>query len=1074
MQSTVAVRCLFGLALLLTVTAISSAQSVSFKEFPIPNANYLNFIAAGPDGAVWFTDTYGDKIGRVTTDGTITEFQMPITGSYPAGITGGPDGAVWFTESGGNRIGRITADGNIREFPIPPPFGQIWSITTGPDGALWFTDYTNRKIGRIKTDGAITEYQIPNPTTYPWDITSGPDGALWFADLHGNKIGRITTTGDITEFPLAPTNYSFGPQGITSGPDGALWFVGYDSQVGRITTTGNIIEFQLPTANVHAPWSIAQGPDGALWFSAANNIDRISTTGAITEFPIPTANPWATDIAATPDGALWFLELEARKIGRLTIASPVTITSVSLPIGVLGTPYSAPTLQASGGTTPYTWTATGLPPGMSINSAGMVSGTPTSLGTFNPTITATDSSIPTQTAQKVFPIQIVSSTASITVTTNPAGLQIVVDGNMVTSPRSFVWDVGSGHSIGVLSPQGSGGTRSVFTVWSDNGAQTHNVTTPATTATYTANFKTQNLLTTAVSPPGTGTVSANPPSADGFYDNSTTVVLTASGLFLNWSGDLSGSANPQPLAMTVPRLVTATFNAVSITEYPLPLFGSSPTGITEGPDGALWFAEGNGNKIGRITTVGTITEFPIPTAASGPNYIAAGPDGSLWFAEAGVGKIGRITTDGNITEFHISAAPYGIAAGPDGALWFVETGASKIGRITTTGDITESLIPTADSFPLDIAKGPDGALWFTENRGNKIGRISVTGDITEFLIPSSGSSPQGITAGSDGALWFIENRGNKIGRVATDGTINEFLIPTAGSFPLEIAAGPDGALWFTENGGNKIGRITTAGTITEFPVPTFGSYLWGITAGTDGAMWFTEGNGNQIGRIAIASPVAITTVSLPYGVFNTPYSTTTLQAAGGSPPYTWAATDLPSGLTLSTSGVLSGTPISIGIFSPTIVATDISVTPQVAQSILNVTVVPRLSITSGCPGSPFTIGTLFSYSLAAAGGTGTYLWSISTGSLPGGLGIDGSTIGGIVTAPTGTFNFTIQASSGSQSASLSCSLTVLNPTTGISVVTSPAGLQMIVDGITMTSPQNFIWVVGSSGWNQICIHWLER
>ncbi len=62
-------------------------------------------------------------------------------------------------------------------------------------------------------------------------------------------------------------------------------------------------------------------------------------------------------------------------------------------------------------------------------------------------------------------------------------------------------------------------------------------------------------------------------------------------------------------------------------------------------------------KIGRITTAGVITEYPIPTAASSPFQITAGPDGALWFTEGNsVGKIGRITTAGVITEYPIPTA----------------------------------------------------------------------------------------------------------------------------------------------------------------------------------------------------------------------------------------------------------------------------------------------------------------------------------------------------------------------------------------------------------------------------------
>jgi virginiamycin B lyase len=297
--------------------------------------------------------------------------------------------------------------------------------------------------------------------------------------------------------------------------------------------------------------------------------------------------------------------------------------------------------------------------------------------------------------------------------------------------------------------------------------------------------------------------------------------------------------------------------AQTITEYPIPTVESQPLWITSGPDGALWFTEDTGNKIGQITVLGAITEFPIPTANSFPQGITAGPDGALWFTEEGGNKIGRITTAGTVTEFPIptfGSGPTAITSGSDGALWFTESGPSgaipnKIGRITTVGAVTEFALPTNNSGPTGITDGADGALWFTEQNGNQIGRITVAGSITEYPTPTANSAPTGITSGPDGALWFTEQNGNQIGRITTVGAITEFPIQTTNGVPYGIAAGSDGALWFTEYHGNKIGRITTVGAITEFPIPTTNSAPYGIAVGPDGALWFTEGSGNNIGRI---------------------------------------------------------------------------------------------------------------------------------------------------------------------------------------------------------------------------------
>src|SRR5258708_388239 len=93
--------------------------------------------------------------------GTITESPLPAPSSAPFGITLGPDGKVWFTESSGNKIGRITTSGAITQFPVPTTPSEPEGITTGPDDNLWFTELTGNNIGRITTRERITEFSLP-------------------------------------------------------------------------------------------------------------------------------------------------------------------------------------------------------------------------------------------------------------------------------------------------------------------------------------------------------------------------------------------------------------------------------------------------------------------------------------------------------------------------------------------------------------------------------------------------------------------------------------------------------------------------------------------------------------------------------------------------------------------------------------------------------------------------------------------------------------------------------------------------------------------------------------------------
>jgi len=172
---------------------------------------------------------------------------------------------------------------------------------------------------------------------------------------------------------------------------------------------------------------------------------------------------------------------------------------------------------------------------------------------------------------------------SSTITTNPPGLQVTVDGSTLTAPQVVTWVPGSSHSIGVPSPQGSGGTQNSFTSWSDGGALSHNVLAPSINTTYTANFTTQFLLTANVSPAGSGSVTASPASATGYYNVGQVVSLTAAAnagsLFANWSGGLTGSANPQPVTLNAATTVTANF--VTSTTSGLGFFPLNPCRVVD-------------------------------------------------------------------------------------------------------------------------------------------------------------------------------------------------------------------------------------------------------------------------------------------------------------------------------------------------------------------------------------------------------------------------------------------------------------------------------------------------------------
>jgi streptogramin lyase len=200
-------------------------------------------IAAGPDGNLWFSERTGPVAGagqmaRINpTTHVVTEFKAGITGdTQPNAVTAGPDGNVWFTEEAGNRIGRITPSGTITEFPIPSANSEPNAIVTGPEGNLWFTEQSSEKIGRITPAGAITEFPLKAPDGEPRAIALGPDGNIWFAMDNGD-IGRMTPAGVVT---TCTTGTNGDIEGLTAGPDESMWFAEYyESKIGKITATGS-------------------------------------------------------------------------------------------------------------------------------------------------------------------------------------------------------------------------------------------------------------------------------------------------------------------------------------------------------------------------------------------------------------------------------------------------------------------------------------------------------------------------------------------------------------------------------------------------------------------------------------------------------------------------------------------------------------------------------------------------------------------------------------------------------------------------------------------------------------------
>ncbi|HWY20406.1 MAG TPA: choice-of-anchor D domain-containing protein [Candidatus Acidoferrum sp.] len=190
-----------------------------------------------------------------------------------------------------------------------------------------------------------------------------------------------------------------------------------------------------------------------------------------------------------------------------------------------------------------------------------------------------------------------ASSPTYTFTTNPQDNNdyVKVDGSYWPDPISFnafyygdgSWNVGKTHSISVDTTQWpwTGNTRYVFSSWSDGGAQTHNISVPASSTTYTATLTPQYYLSDYANEGCAGSIGVVPssPTGDGFYPTGTLLTFTETPnpgwTFTEWQQNLSGNTNPQNVTMNDELLVVADY---STTTTPVTLTSLSPSAAVSG------------------------------------------------------------------------------------------------------------------------------------------------------------------------------------------------------------------------------------------------------------------------------------------------------------------------------------------------------------------------------------------------------------------------------------------------------------------------------------------------------------
>jgi streptogramin lyase len=738
------------------------------SEYTVPTTTQGDpyFIAAGPDGNLWFTDDINNQVAKVTTSGAATAYRVPTQGGGLAGIVAGPDGNLWFAN--GSAIGKVTTSGVFTEYTIPTANSFPYAIVVGPDGNLWFTEDSGNKVARVTTSGAFTEYPLPAANAYPTGIAAGADGNLWLTE-GANKVAKVTTSGVFTEY-ATPTANSY-PSAISAGPDGNLWFAENGvSKVAKVTTSGAITEYPLPTANAY-PNGIAAGPDGNLWFTegGVKKVAKVTTSGVFTEYPVPPTSSSPFAVTPGPDGNVWFSETQGGGGGGCAFVSFVGAVAKVTTSGAL-TEYRIDTASSGPGA------ITAGPDGnlwFTEDLANKVAKVTTS-GTFTEYALPTARSLPGSIAA--------GSDGNLWFTEGVVGKVAKVTTSGVITEYAIPNSCPSGIAAG---PDGN--------LWFTDSInnQVGRVTTSGVFTEY--------AIPTANAYPGG--IAAGPDGNLWFTESGANQVarVTTSGAFTEYP---ISTANSFPSAIApgpdgnlwftedsggVAKVTTSGV----VTEYVIPT-PAIAAGIATGPDANLWFTEGTVNQVARVTTSGAFTEFPVPTASSYPYAIAAGPDGNLWFTEIEGNKVAKVVAGlppPTITSISPDAGPE-----PGGTSVTIDgTGFVAGSTSVSFGPVSASSVHVLSSTQLTVDSPP--------GTGNVAVVVSTTNGST-----SGNSSNRFTYLAALAALPAMAN-------AAYGGYTTVTYVQNAGSAPADL-----GILYFDQS-GNRVG----SGEI-KLALPTKGNW----------------------------------------------------------------------------------------------------------------------------------------------------------------------------------------------------------------------------------------------------------
>ena len=432
----------------------------------------------------------GSNYGWPTTEGPTTDsrFRSPIH---------------WYGHGSTATTGCAITGGAFYN-PATPRFPPEYA------GTYFFADYCTGWIRRINPASPATSTAFATGISAPVDLAVTDDGSLYYLARDAGAVFRVEYTANqaprITTQPADRT--------VTAGQTATFTVAASGTAPLSYQWRKNGVNISGATSATYTTPATTLADNGALFSAVVTNSFGSDTSDDAT-LTVTANNPPTGTITAPANNTLYSAGDTINYSGTGTDPEDGTLSpnAFTWQVDFHHDTHTHPFLPATSGSTGGSFTV----PRTGETSANVW---------YRIHLTVRDSGGLTHSTF----VDVVPRKVTISLATSPAGLQVTLDGQPVTTPFSVQGVVGITRTLGAVSPQTFGSTTYQFQSWSDGGAATHDITTPASNTAYTATYV----------PASTG-----PGLSATYYNNSdltgSTVTRIDPTIDFNW-----GSGSPSP------------------------------------------------------------------------------------------------------------------------------------------------------------------------------------------------------------------------------------------------------------------------------------------------------------------------------------------------------------------------------------------------------------------------------------------------------------------------------------------------------------------------------------------------